>query len=96
MKRLTRRGEYVEPLRARQSRKADPHVKFDRENCEGMEFVSGVTRRSVAADTALRLERYFGMSADFWLNLQKQFDLISARQSVGRRIEAEIRPRNAA
>lgn len=53
-------------------------------------------RRAITADTALRLERYFGMSADFWLNLQKQFDLISARQAIGKQIEAEVHPRNAA
>lgn len=53
-------------------------------------------RLSLTADTALRLERYFGMSADFWLNLQKNFDLISARQTLGKQIEADIRPRPAA
>ena len=53
-------------------------------------------RRSITADTALRLERYFGMSADFWLNVQRRFDLISARQALGKQIEAEVRPRDAA
>ncbi len=53
-------------------------------------------RRAITADTALRLERYFGMSADFWLNLQKSFDLISARQAHGKQIEAAILPRSAA
>jgi len=48
------------------------------------EIVNG--RRAVTADTALRLERYFGMSADFWLGLQKNFDLQLARQSKGRRL----------
>ncbi len=53
-------------------------------------------RRGMTADTALRLERYFGMSADFWLNLQKNFDLISARQAHGKQIETVIQPRSAA
>jgi addiction module HigA family antidote len=42
------------------------------------EIVRG--RRSVSADTALRLERAFGVSAQFWLNLQQQHDLILARR----------------
>ena len=32
-------------------------------------------RRAITADTALRLERYFGMSADFWMNLQRDYEL---------------------
>ena len=43
-------------------------------------------RRAITADTALRLERYFGMSADFWLALQKDFDLQTARQAEGKKI----------
>lgn len=50
-------------------------------------------RRAVTADTALRLERYFGMSADFWLALQKDYDLQTARQSTGKRIAHDIHPR---
>ena len=53
-------------------------------------------RRAITADTALRLERYFGMSADFWMNLQKQFDLVSARQIHGKQIESAVQPRPAA
>lgn len=55
------------------------------------EIVNG--RRAVSADTALRLERYFGMSADFWLGLQKDFDLQTARQAEGKRIAQDVRPR---
>jgi addiction module HigA family antidote len=54
--------------------------------------VSG--RRCITADTALRLERYFGMSADFWLGLQKDFDLQTARQTEGKRIAQDVRPRS--
>ena len=40
-------------------------------------------KRSVSADTALRLGQYFGMSADFWMNLQKMYELDLARQETG-------------
>ncbi len=56
------------------------------------EIVNG--RRAVSADTALRLERYFGMSADFWLGLQKDFDLQTARQAEGKKITQDVRPRS--
>jgi len=56
------------------------------------EIVNG--RRAITADTALRLERYFGMSADFWLGLQKDFDLQTARQAEGKRIAQDVRPRS--
>lgn len=42
------------------------------------ELVAG--RRSMTADTALRLEKYFGMEARFWLNLQASYDLSKARK----------------
>ena len=44
-------------------------------------------KRNVTADTALRLSRYFGMSADFWMNLQSAYELDLARQQVGKAIE---------
>jgi len=44
-------------------------------------------KRSVTAETALRLGRYFGTSADFWMNLQKAYDLDLARQRLGNAIE---------
>jgi addiction module HigA family antidote len=44
-------------------------------------------KRNVTADTALRLSRYFGMSADFWMNLQSAYELDLARQQVGRAIQ---------
>src|SRR5450755_1860856 len=40
-------------------------------------------RRAITADTALRLERYFGMSADFWMNLRRDYELTTARQEQG-------------
>jgi len=52
-------------------------------------------RRSVTPDTALRLARYFGTSAEFWMNLQISHDLDVARSGL-RKIEAEIQPIAAA
>jgi addiction module HigA family antidote len=53
-------------------------------------------RRGITADTALRLARHFGTSADFWMNIQKDYELILARQKSLRAIEKEVRPRPAA
>lgn len=44
-------------------------------------------KRRITADTALRLGRYFGMSADFWVNLQTAYELDVARQEMGKAIE---------
>jgi antitoxin HigA-1 len=44
-------------------------------------------KRNVTADTALRLGRYFGMSADFWMNLQSAYELDLARQQAGKAIQ---------
>ncbi len=49
------------------------------------QLISG--KRTVTADTALRLARYFGMSADFWMNLQSAYELDLARQRVGKAIQ---------
>src|SRR5271167_4387452 len=43
-------------------------------------------KRNVTADTALRLGQYFGMSADFWMNLQSAYELDLARQQLGKAI----------
>jgi addiction module HigA family antidote len=40
-------------------------------------------KRAISADTALRLARYFGTTPDFWMNLQKTYELDLARQEVG-------------
>jgi len=53
-------------------------------------------RRGVTADTALRLARYFGNSAEFWLNVQAAYDLRRAERDVAPKIEKEILPRKAA
>ncbi|HEX5235843.1 MAG TPA: HigA family addiction module antitoxin [Silvibacterium sp.] len=49
-------------------------------------------RRSITADTALRLARYFRMPADFWMNLQSQFELESAEDELAAAIRREVRP----
>ena len=41
------------------------------------------SKRAITADTALRLGQYFGMSADFWMNLQKTYELDLARREKG-------------
>jgi antitoxin HigA-1 len=53
-------------------------------------------RRGITADTALRLARYLGTSAEFWLGLQLEYDLRTARQSRQREIEKAVRPRSTA
>ncbi len=52
--------------------------------------------RGITADTALRLARYFGTSAQMWINLQAKYDLAVAEDVVGGRIEREVLPRPAA
>ena len=49
-------------------------------------------RRAISPDTALRLSRYFGTSAEFWLGLQKEYDLRKAREELGPTIDREVRP----
>jgi addiction module HigA family antidote len=51
--------------------------------------------RSITADTALRLARYFTTTPQSWLNLQKSYELEVARRTVGHAIEAEVSPRAA-
>ena len=52
-------------------------------------------RRSITGDTALRLGRYFGTTAELWLNMQRDFDLDSAAEKLGDRLDAEVKPRAA-
>ena len=52
-------------------------------------------RRAVSVDTALRLGRYFGTTAEFWINLQTRYDLDIADRTIRTRIEREIEPRAA-
>ena len=54
------------------------------------EIVNG--KRSITADTALRLQRYFGVEAQFWLNLQSEYDLRIMRRKIWNDIERRILP----
>ena len=49
-------------------------------------------RRAITPDTALRLARYFGGSAAFWLRLQLAYDLAQAEARLGRKIATEVQP----
>ena len=52
------------------------------------EIVHG--KRSITADTALRLSRYFGMSDRFWMNLQSRYDIELEKDRLGSRLEEEV------
>lgn len=78
--------EFLEPLGLSQYRVAvDISVPPRRIN----EIVHG--KRSISADTALRLARYFGTTDRFWLNLQTHYDLELQRDRLGKRLETEVR-----
>ncbi len=51
--------------------------------------------RSVTANTALRLSRYLGTTAEFWMNLQKTYELRVAERQVGKKIANRIKPHAA-
>lgn len=53
-------------------------------------------RRGVTPDTALRLARFFGTTAQFWLNLQTAFDLKQVESEAGNKIAEEVRPMQSA
>ena len=85
------REEFMKPMGLSANRLAmDLHVPVSRIN----EIIR--ERRSVTADTALRLGRYFGNSPEFWLNLQQLYDLTLARHKSLKDIEMEVRPATAA
>jgi antitoxin HigA-1 len=78
-------ADFLEPLEISQYRLAHGiSVPPRRIN----EIVHG--KRSVTADTALRLARYFGTTAQFWLNLQARFDLETERDRLGARLKSEV------
>jgi addiction module HigA family antidote len=53
-------------------------------------------RRSITADTAVRLGRYFGNRAQFWLDLQSQYDIAVIERERGAEIAKRVRPADAA
>ena len=79
--------DFLKPMGLSQYRLAkEIHVPPRRIN----EIVLG--KRGITADTALRLARYFGTSADVWLTLQTHYELDTARLAEGRSIEQSIHP----
>jgi addiction module HigA family antidote len=52
-------------------------------------------RRAITGDTALRLGRYFGTTPEFWLNLQRDYELEQAAEALAGRLELEVKPRAA-
>lgn len=78
--------EFLKPMGISQYRLAkDISVPARRIN----EIVHG--DRCITADTALRLGRYFGVSPQFWLNLQSHFDLAQEEDRIGERLAREVR-----
>lgn len=83
--------EFLNPMEISQYRLAkDISVPARRIN----EIVHG--KRSISANTALRLGKYFGMSAQFWLNLQNRYDLAVETDALGSKLDDEVHARNAA
>lgn len=48
-------------------------------------------KRGITADTALRLGKFFGMSAQFWTGLQSQYDLDIATETLGEKLERDVK-----
>jgi addiction module HigA family antidote len=77
--------EFLKPMKLSQNQLArDIGVPPRRIN----EIVLG--KRRITADTALRLARYFNMSAEFWLGLQMDFDLHIESDRLGKKLENEV------
>jgi addiction module HigA family antidote len=78
--------EFLAPLSISQARLArDLSVPARRVH----EIIQG--KRSLSPDMALRLSRYFGNSAEFWLNLQNHHDIEAARDELGARLKTEVK-----
>jgi antitoxin HigA-1 len=74
--------EFLEPLGLTQKQLADSiHVPYQRIN----EIING--KRGVTPSTALRLAKFFGVSNDFWLNLQLRWDLYHVQKQEGESID---------
>ena len=79
--------EFLEPLGVTQYRLAmDLKIPHSRVTA----IIHG--RRCITPDTALRLSRYFGTTAEFWIGLQQEFDLRKARAESGMDIESQVKP----
>ena len=78
--------DFLEPLKLSQRTLADA---LDVNPRRISEIVNG--KRSVTADTALRLARFFDVTPGFWLGLQKQYDLDVAEDALKGRLEREVK-----
>ncbi len=84
------KDEFLAPLGISQYRLAkDIGVPARRIN----EIVKG--RRTITADTALRLSRFFGLSAQFWMNLQTRYELDTTEDTLKGRLKKEVRVHTA-
>lgn len=83
--------EFLKPLGMSMNKLADElHVPANRIT----QIVEG--RRSITGETALRLARYFGTAPEFWLGLQKDYDLQVARNEFAAEVERQVQPRGKA
>jgi antitoxin HigA-1 len=83
--------EFLKPHEMSMKKLADElHVPANRIT----QIVEG--RRSITGETALRLARYFGTSAEFWLGMQKDYDLHVARDEFEAEVERQVQPRGKA
>jgi len=84
------RTDFLDPLEMSVNALSQ-HVKVPRARLN--DIVRG--RRGITADTAMRLARYFGVSEQFWMNLQSHYELEIAKEANGDRLDREIKPRAA-
>ena len=83
--------EFLKPIGMSMNKLADElHVPANRIT----QIVEG--RRSITGETALRLARYFGTSAEFWLGMQKDYDLHVARDEFEAEVKRQVQPRGKA
>jgi addiction module HigA family antidote len=81
------REEFIEPMGMSQREFA---VKIGVTHTRLNQIVN--EKRSITADTALRLSKALGTTPEFWMNLQARFDLDQTRDASGSKIEREVRP----
>ncbi len=79
------RDEYLEPM-------GISHYRLARDISEPPRRINEIVhgKRSITADTALRLGRFFGMSPQFWLNLQTRYNLDVAEDLIADRLDKEV------
>jgi len=105
MRNMTKKTKTMPPIHPGETLRQDFLKPLDLSaNRLAMELLVPVTRindivrgkRSITADTALRLSRYFKTTPQFWINLQSNYDLELAADARGAEIADRIRPRHAA